>query len=254
MIDRFRQARRDEGLAVLEGFHPWKHALRFGAKVLETAAVEGGEWERLTEALAPELAGVVERAAIRVPAAVFRQLAPAPPPTGVMAIAERPAADLRSMLEDDGPGPVVLLENPRSHGNCGAAIRVAAAAGAAGVITTGEHNPWHPSALVGSAGLHFALPVVWMRDFDGESWAAGREALGNRTALAVDPAGESLEWGGIPERALLIFGSERDGVSPGLLAKAERQVAIPMREGVSSLNLATAVAVVLYGWRLGRQP
>ena len=169
-----------------------------------------------------------------------------------MAIARRPAVDLRSMLEDAGPGPVVLLENPRSHGNCGAAIRAAAAVGAAGVLTTGEHNPWHPSALVGSAGLHFALPVVWLRDFDGESWAAEAEVWGNRTLVAVDPAGEPLVWDGIPERALLIFGSERDGVSPGLLAKAERRVAIPMRAGVSSLNLATAVAVVLYGWRLGR--
>ena len=252
MIDRFRLARRDAGLAVLEGFHPWKHALRFGATVLETVAVAGGEWGRLTELLAPELAGVVEREAAMVPAAVFRQLSPAPPPTGVMAIARRPAADLRSMLEDAGPGPVVLLENPRSHGNCGAAIRAAAAAGAAGVLTTGEHNPWHPAALVGSAGLHFALPVVWLRDFDGESLAAGSEVWGKRTIVAVDPAGEPLVWGGIPERALLIFGSERDGVSPGLLAKAERRVAIPMRAGVSSLNLATAVAVVLYGWRLGR--
>lgn len=252
MIDRFRQARREEGLAVLEGFHPWKHALRFGATVLETAVVEGAELSRLTELLAPELAGRPERDATVVPAAVFRQLSPVPPSTGVMAIARRPAADLRSVLEAAGPGPVVLLENPRSHGNCGAAIRAAAAAGAAGVIATGEHNPWHPSALVGSAGLHFALPVVWLREFDGESLAAGRESWGNRTVLALDPAGEPLVWGGIPERALLIFGSEREGVSPGLLAQVERRVAIPMREGVSSLNLATAVAVVLYGWRLGR--
>lgn len=252
MIDRFRLARRDAGLAVLEGFHPWKHARRFGATVLETVAVAGGEWGRLTELLAPELAGVVEREASMVPAAVFRQLSPMPPPTGVMAIARRPAADLRAMLEDVGPGPVVLLENPRSHGNCGAAIRAAAAAGAAGVLTTGEHNPWHPAALVGSAGLHFALPVVWRRDFDGASLAAGSEVWGKRTVMAVDPTGEPLVWGGIPERALLIFGSEREGVSPGLLAKAERRVAIPMRAGVSSLNLATAVAVVLYGWRLGR--
>ncbi|MGK7311739.1 MAG: TrmH family RNA methyltransferase, partial [Candidatus Longimicrobiales bacterium M2_2A_002] len=35
-----------------------------------------------------------------------------------------------------------------------------------------------------------------------------------------------------------------------LLDRADRRVAIPMRPGVSSLNLATAVAVTLYtgGW------
>ena len=29
-------------------------------------------------------------------------------------------------------------------------------------------------------------------------------------------------------------------------------ISIPMSDGVSSLNLATAVAVVLYGWKLGQ--
>jgi tRNA G18 (ribose-2'-O)-methylase SpoU len=33
-------------------------------------------------------------------------------------------------------------------------------------------------------------------------------------------------------------------------ARADAVVRLPMREGVSSLNLATAVAAVLYAWRL----
>jgi RNA methyltransferase, TrmH family len=37
-----------------------------------------------------------------------------------------------------------------------------------------------------------------------------------------------------------------------LLARAERRIAIPMRDGVSSLNLACAVAIVLYGWLAAR--
>ncbi len=47
---------------------------------------------------------------------------------------------------------------------------------------------------------------------------------------------------------VLAFGTERGGLSPALLARADRRVRIPMRPGVSSLNLATAVAVVLYSW------
>ena len=45
-------------------------------------------------------------------------------------------------------------------GNMGACVRVAAAADAAGVLTTGGNDPWHPDALRGAAGLHFALPVA----------------------------------------------------------------------------------------------
>jgi TrmH family RNA methyltransferase len=51
---------------------------------------------------------------------------------------------------------------------------------------------------------------------------------------------------------VLAFGSERSGLSPGLLSAAHRSIRIPMQPGISSLNLATAVAVVLYAWRLAR--
>ncbi|MFB6240546.1 MAG: TrmH family RNA methyltransferase [Gemmatimonadota bacterium] len=52
-------------------------------------------------------------------------------------------------------------------------------------------------------------------------------------------------------RAVLAFGTERHGLSPDLLDRAERRVRIPMREGVSSLNLAVSVAVALYARRPG---
>ena len=48
---------------------------------------------------------------------------------------------------------------------------------------------------------------------------------------------------------MLAFGTERDGLSDELLARADARVALPMRPGVSSLNLATAVAAA--GWSLG---
>src|ERR1700730_9663025 len=43
LITRFGRARRDPSLAVLEGFHPLKHALRFGAELLEVVCREEDE-------------------------------------------------------------------------------------------------------------------------------------------------------------------------------------------------------------------
>ena len=229
---------------VLEGFHPLKHALRFGATILETVTRDPDLLDNLTQALAPDLDGTRGREAVQVPADVFRQLSPFPPATGVMSLALRPDPVRRSF---EGTAPVVLLESPRNHGNVGAAVRVAAAAGAAGVITTGAHDPWHPSALVGSAGLHFALPVVWLPDLNiGEL----PPCLADRRLLAVDPEGEPLGKDTVPANAILAFGTEREGLSRELLDAAQSRIAIPMEPGISSLNLATAVAVVLYAWRL----
>ena len=113
---------------------------------------------------------------------------------------------------------------------------IAAAADAAGVLTTGGNDPWHPDALRGAAGLHYALPVAAVESLP-ES---------DRPLVAIDPGGKELRQGVLPPRAILAFGTERHGLSPALLARADERLGIPMREGVSSLNLATSVAAILF--------
>jgi TrmH family RNA methyltransferase len=240
LIRRYRTARRDRGLAVLEGFHALKHALRFGAEVVEVAASEPARLEELADELAPDLAGSLTEWATEVGADVLAELVPQAPRTGVVAIARRPAVDVAAALADPRPAPVVLLEDPRTMGNMGACVRVAAAADAAAVLTTGPNDPWHPDALRGAAGLHFALPV-----------AAVEEAPeSDRPLIAIDPEGERLSPAELPSRAILAFGTERHGLGDVLLDRADARLAIPMRAGVSSLNLATAVAAVLFAQRL----
>lgn len=233
----FRAARRDSGLAVLEGFHAVKHAVRFGAEVVRVVAAEGADVDGLAAALAPDV-GAVVRAAEVVPASVFEGLAPRAPRTGVIAVARRPVVSGASVLAAKG-APCVLLDAPQDLGNVGACVRVAAAAGARGVVTTGGKDPWSPAALRGSAGLHFALPVVRVERCDVP-------------VIALDPDGEPLTADAIGDGAVLAFGTERGGLSREVLASATARLALPMQPGVSSLNLATAVSAVLYAWRLAR--
>jgi TrmH family RNA methyltransferase len=243
LIPRFGRARRDPSLAVLEGLHALKHALRFGARIHEVVCRDTQALDRLAAELAPDVQARIAVLARAVAPDVFAQLSPFAPSTGVISLAERPAYELSSVLAQERPAPLVLLEDPRDLGNIGACVRVAAAADCAGVLTTGDHDPWHPDALRGSAGLHYALPVLNV---------ASPGALGSddRALLAVDPGGDPLTPATLPERALLAFGGERYGLSEELSARAEARIAIPMRAGVSSLNLATSVAAVLFAWRL----
>lgn len=240
LAQRFRGARRDPDLTVLEGFHALKHALRFGAEIEIAVAEDPASLDVLAADLAPDLAGGLAARVQRVDAGTLAALVPQAPRTGVVAIARRPPCDVAAALADPRSAPVVLLEQPRNMGNMGACVRVAAAADAGAVLTTGENDPWHPDAVRGAAGLHFALPV------------AAVEVLpeSDRPLLAIDPEGEDLDPRRLPGRAILAFGTERHGLSEGLLARAERRVAIPMRPGVSSLNLATSVSAVLFAWRL----
>jgi TrmH family RNA methyltransferase len=233
-----QRARRDPGLVVLEGFHAVKHAVRFGAELLGVWTADAGELAALSARLAPDV--VLSPTVVEVEA-----LAAVVPRAQVVALARRPRQlDPDGLLALPGPEPVILLEAPRHLGNLGAVVRVAAAAGVAGVITTGTQDPWHADALRGSAGLHFALPVARSRVV----------RTGDRPLIALDPKGAVLAPGSVPPRAVLAFGTERDGLSDELLAQADGRVALPMRPGVSSLNLATAVSAVVYSLRAPALP
>lgn len=233
---RYRNARRDPSLAVLEGFHALKHALRFGAEIAEAVTPDPPAILALAASLAPDLASRLPPLLRLVTPAEFATLVPAPPPTPIVALAHRPVVDATALLADPGPGPVVLLDRPHHLGNVGAVVRAAAAAGAAGVLATGDQDPWNPAALRGSAGLHFALPVA----------RVGPLPATDRPLVAVDPDGDPLWETAIPPRPLLAFGSERHGLDRSRLAAAALRVAVPMQPGVSSLNLATTAAVLLF--------
>ena len=218
---------------MLEGFHAVKHAVRFGAELVSVVAVDLAALAAHAARLAPDVEARLVALVEEVPAEVFEQLVPRPPHTGVVAIARRPTG----LALRDG-APAVLLEAPQDLGNVGACVRVAAAAGAGGVVVTGNRDPWAPDAIRGSAGLHFALPVVH------------GDPPGGRTVVAFDPDGDRFDPRGLEAEALLAFGTERDGLTDALKARADRVVALPMEPGVSSLNLATSVAAALYAWRL----
>lgn len=242
LATRFRAARTDPALAVLEGFHAIKHGLRFGAEFDSIVTRDLAELRLFVEQLAPDVGSPLTALVIVVARDVFNALSPTPPDTGVIAIAKRPLTTIAQVVALSPSAPIVLLESPSHSGNIGAAIRVAAGAGAAAVVTTGPTDPWNPGAIRGAAGLHFALPVM----------RSELVTIPGRPLIAIHPDGDELGGDSVPDDAVLAFGSERSGLSPELLDRAVRRIRIPMAAGVSSLNLATAVAIVLYSWRLAK--
>jgi tRNA G18 (ribose-2'-O)-methylase SpoU len=238
LIRHFEEARRHPDAAILEGFHAVKHALRFGADIklivyadisIGVALEAGDVWpliqERGTE-VGPEL---------------FAQLMPRQHPTGVVALARRSTVNLDSLFEA-GIAPLVILEDPRRAENVGAAIRVAAGAGLGGIVTLGGVDPWTPDAMRAAAGLQYALPVGKVSKLPAT----------RRPIWAIDPSATEELPVPIPNDAILLFGTERQGISDALLGQADRRLRIPMQPQVSSLNLATSVAVLAYSWRLGK--
>lgn len=231
-VREVQAARRDPAAVRLEGVHAFKHAVRFGARVTTVVGPDLARARSLLAGLAPDVALPAD--AVELDETRWRSVAPRELPSPLLCVAARPVAGVAEVLS--APGRLVVLDRPRHLGNLGAVVRVAAAAEAGAVLVVGDADPWHPTAVRAAAGLQFALPVARcerLPDLD-------------RPVVALDATGDDLTGGALPADAALLVGTERGGLSPQLRARAGRTVRLPMRDGVSSLNLATAVAAALY--------
>lgn len=244
-LELLNRAVRDKSLVLLDGFHSVKHAVRFGADLLLVFTTDPDRLADLARALAPD---VLEELGSRSRLVHKRDVESLTMNrshwTGVWGVARRPVSDTEGIGGWPDADPIVLLEHPQNLGNIGACVRVAAAAGSAGVVILGDADPWEPAAVRGAAGLQFAVPVLQAQSLPDL----------RRELIAIDPDGDDLERGAVPPGAVLMFGTEREGLSKDLLARAGKRLRIPMRPGVSSLNLAVAVGIVLYVWKLGKAP
>jgi RNA methyltransferase, TrmH family len=234
----FANAYRDPSLAVLEGFHPARHAVRFGARLQLAVTYDRPTLMSLAGRLAPETMPAVSQVLHDVDRPLFDKLSPRSLTSPLLSVAARPADDLAGALADLHR-PVVHLEAPRDPGNVGAVIRVAAAAGVAAVLVSGQVDPWSPVVIRSATGLQYALPVA----------ATELPRDTGRPIVAVDVEGEPLRPGELDPASILVVGGERYGLPDRIRGAAERSVSVPMRDGVSSMNLATAVAALLFSWK-----
>src|SRR5690242_7322553 len=105
IVEQFREARGDPELAILEGFHTVKHAIRFGAELITLVGTDAEDAEALAAALAPDLKQMLAESLRVVTDGTFSKLAPRAPRTGLIAIARRPAIDTDAIFSPTEPRP-----------------------------------------------------------------------------------------------------------------------------------------------------
>jgi RNA methyltransferase, TrmH family len=137
----------------------------------------------------------------------------------------------------------LCLEAPRDPGNLGTIIRTAHAAGAQGLMLLGPAcDPYGREAVRAAMGSIFHLPIATIDEAAlerlAEAWPGD--------IVAADPRAAEDFRRSYRRPAMILLGSERTGLSPGVRALATRPVAIPMPGGAESLNLAVAAALLLY--------
>lgn len=147
---------------------------------------------------------------------------------------------------------VAILEDVNNHTNLGAIFRGAAALGMDAVLLSPScADPLYRRSVRVSMGEVFAVPYARL-----DPWPGALDAVraAGFTLIAMTPAADAVPLNDLGEaarqRPALLFGAEGAGLSRKALEAADMRVAIPMRRGVDSLNVAASSAVAF--WELTR--
>lgn len=228
-----RDARARERAFIVEGRRAVADALATGAPPRLLLRREGEEMD--------------------LPAGLDRAIVP------VRVVADRPFASLSDTVSPQGvlavfpfpePAPpagvaplVLVLDRIRDPGNLGTLLRAAAGAGVTTVyLSAASVDPFNPKVVRAGMGAHFRVPL---RSFDEEIAATLRREVPLRvlTAAGAPTPYHAVDWRG---PAVVIVGSEADGVGAEVAALATARAGIPLAAGVESLNAAVAGAVLLF--------
>jgi tRNA G18 (ribose-2'-O)-methylase SpoU len=167
---------------------------------------------------------------------------------GVMAVGRVPAPpSLAGVLAGSrAPQLLVAVDGLTNAENVGAIVRTAAALGATALLTgPTTSSPFLRRAVRSSMGAVFQLPVIEAADLPGTLRELG--ALGIRCVAAHPREGsKSLPAVDLRGPVCLVFGAEGEGLSGAVLAACGEAAAIPMANGVDSLNVGGAAAAFLY--------
>ncbi|MBA3321043.1 MAG: RNA methyltransferase [Pyrinomonadaceae bacterium] len=178
---------------------------------------------------------------------VLAAISDTPTPQGLILLARRPDSSRQSFAEALPADPLllVIMHGINNPANAGAMTRVAEAAGASGVIVTiGSTDLFAPKALRGAMGSSFRLPVWQGVEFsDALAWCMARSVQTVSTALTAPLAHTAHDW---TKACAIVVGAEAFGLTAKESAATESSVRIPMRPPVESLNVAVALAVILY--------
>jgi 23S rRNA (adenosine1067-2'-O)-methyltransferase len=167
----------------------------------------------------------------------------------IFAIAETPkpkGLEMLKMIKKD----IVVLEDVSISGNIGNIIRTSLGLDLGGMILLNMDplDLYDRRLIRASRGYMFTFPIMTASTQQFlEYCKANKETL---LVTAMEAQKTVDEIASIPERLLIVFGSEKEGCSPEIERAATLQVRIPISEKVESLNVSAAAGITLYN-RIG---
>ena len=156
---------------------------------------------------------------------------------------EMPRQEIRSELNRIRHPFRIAIDRAKNPFNIGSIIRTAHSFLAKEIILIGT-EPWYERAAMGMQRYENIVELPTERAFLDAAEKAGWPLV----AFEKDHAQTGMWEAEIPDDAVLIFGNEDDGCSPGLLEAADQVLGIPMFGINHSYPISVAAGIAMAEW------
>lgn len=227
---------------LIEGIRETTRAIEFGYKV--DTIFYCSELFKTEEAEAVLLSASEDIEKIRLSEAPFKRISYRANPEGIVSL----ATQKNNRLIDIDIGKVnplyIIAESIEKPGNLGAILRSADAVGADAILLTESVTDiYNPNVLRASTGAFFSVPVITCKNDELIEWLHKE----NIAVLAATPHTKKIYTEADMTKAIAIaVGAEHDGLSDFWLKRSTDKIKIPMLGDIDSLNVTSALTVLLY--------
>jgi TrmH family RNA methyltransferase len=239
---RQRKQRQAQNLFVVEGIRHVGEAVESGVRIEYLLYAP----DLLVSGYAQSLVETCQNSGVDAFACsseVFKNAADKENPQGLLAVVHTHLNTL-SALSPANFSFGAAITSPQDPGNLGTILRTLDAVGADGLILLdGGVDPFHPSAVRSSMGTFFTLLMVSTEFASFQQWSRQHkyQIYGSSAHGEQDYRDTTYQ-----SPAILLLGSEREGLTDVQAAACKTIVKLPMRGQASSLNLSVASGVLLY--------
>ena len=228
------KGRRENNQFLIDGEKLVRDALAASAPVTEILSVEPALWRDAPVAVT------------QISEADAERLSDTRTPQGHLAVVRDELAPLA--VPDGERWQVVALDGVQDAGNVGGIIRSAAAFGVDAVLVgQGSANPTHPRTTRAATGAWFRVRVARSNDLYADLQkmrdAGAAIIAADRDGSALDDLVDDVQ---LASPVVWVFGSEGAGVSAALSPLIDQLVAVPIADGVDSLNVNVAAGIILH--------
>ena len=175
---------------------------------------------------------------------VYQKMALRESTEGILAVAKSKDLSLQSIKFKNENPLILVAEAPEKPGNIGALLRTADAAGIDAVlIANPKTDIYNPNIIRSSIGCVFTTQIATGTTSEIISFLKENNININAAALTASVEYQTVDY---TKPSAIIVGAEATGLTEEWLQNTSKNIIIPMRGAIDSMNVSVCAAIILF--------